>query len=256
MKVKFVLALLLIVCIALGGLYYSTYKDDQFKINNLTEEKAKLSSQLNDYADQNMTLNSKVQKLQSELQVVHAENAKLSNELAQTTARLNKTEADAAVAAKNAEDTIAQKDQQISGLNNEKSDLIARLAALDESIKKLEEELSDTSGKLNVSEKNREFLIVELKRLQMEKAELERQLNSIDFLTEQVRRLKQETSVSGRLDIVRKGIYGFRKGGERMVFSNDRAVRGQSKTNYNLNVEIHQDGEAKQTPTEEPAESK
>ena len=85
MKVKFVLALLLIVCIALGGLYYSTYKDDQFKINNLTEEKAKLSSQLNDYADQNMTLNSKVQKLQSELQVVHAENAKLSNELAQTT---------------------------------------------------------------------------------------------------------------------------------------------------------------------------
>ena len=122
------------------------------------------------------------------------------------------------------------------------------MAALDESIKKLEAELNDTSGKLNMSEKNREFLVVELKRLQTEKAELERQLNSIDFLTEQVRRLKQETSVSGRLDIVRKGIYGFRKGGERMVFSNDRAIRSLSRTNYNLNVEVHQDGETEVSP--------
>ena len=128
---------------------------------------------------------------------------------------------------------------------------MGRLTSLDEAIRKLESELSDTSGKLDISEKNREFLIKELKRLQTEKAELERQLNSIDFLTEQVRRLKQETSVSGRLDIVRKGIYGFRKGGERMVFSNDRAIRSLSKTNYNLNVEIHQDG---QTNVTSPAE--
>ena len=161
---------------------------------------------------------------------------------------MNKTEADAAVAAKNAEEVIAQKEQQISGLSDEKTDLITRLAALDESIKKLEAELSDTSGKLNMSEKNREFLVVELKRLQTEKAELERQLNSIDFLTEQVRRLKQETSVSGRLDIVRKGIYGFRNGGERMVFSNDRAIRSLSRTNYNLNVEVNQDGETEVSP--------
>lgn len=122
---------------------------------------------------------------------------------------------------------------------------------LDASIQKLEGQLNDTTGKLNISEKNREFLIKELKRLQSEKAELERQLNSIDFLTEQVRRLKQETSVSGRLDIVRKGIYGFRRGGERMVFSNDRAVRNLSRTNYNLNVEVHEDGNAEVKPNEE-----
>ncbi len=248
MKVKFVLSVLLLACIALAGWFYMYHKDSQLLQKNLEEENLALNSQLKDYTDQNMDLNTRVQKLQSELQVVRTANETLSNELVQTTARLNKTEADAAVAAKNAEEVIAQKEQQISGLSDEKTDLITRLAALDESIKKLEAELSDTSGKLNMSEKNREFLVVELKRLQTEKAELERQLNSIDFLTEQVRRLKQETSVSGRLDIVRKGIYGFRKGGERMVFSNDRAIRSLSRTNYNLNVEVHQDGETEVSP--------
>ncbi len=251
MKVKFVLALLLIACLVLAGVFYSYYKKTDVEIKNLSAEKTELNGKLKDYTNQNMDLNTRLQKLQGDLEAVQTLNEGLSNELAQTTARLKKTEADAGVAAKNAEDEIAKKNQQIEGLNTERADLQVRLTSLDEAIRKLESELSDTSGKLDISEKNREFLIKELKRLQTEKAELERQLNSIDFLTEQVRRLKQETSVAGRLDIVRKGIYGFRKGGERMVFSNDRAIRSLSKTNYNLNVEIHQDG---QTNVVSPAE--
>ncbi|MCK9315674.1 MAG: hypothetical protein M0Q48_05975 [Verrucomicrobia bacterium] len=251
MKVKFVLALLLIACLVLAGVFYSYKKNTDVEIENLSNEKTELNGKLKDYTNQNMDLNTRLQKLQGDLEAVQTLNEGLSNELAQTTARLKKTEADAGVAAKNAEDEIAKKNQQIEGLNTERADLQGRLTSLDEAIRKLESELSDTSGKLDISEKNREFLIKELKRLQTEKAELERQLNSIDFLTEQVRRLKQETSVAGRLDIVRKGIYGFRKGGERMVFSNDRAIRSLSKTNYNLNVEIHQDG---QTNVVSPAE--
>lgn len=251
MKVKFVLGLLIIVCLALAGWHYQYYKDTQFKMGNLDKDKQELKERLNDYTDKNVNLTVEVNKLKSELKTIKVVNEGLSNELAQTTARLNKTEADAAVAAKNAEEEIAKRNNQISGLNTEKTDLIAKLASLDASIQKLEGQLNDTTGKLNISEKNREFLIKELKRLQSEKAELERQLNSIDFLTEQVRRLKQETSVSGRLDIVRKGIYGFRRGGERMVFSNDRAVRNLSRTNYNLNVEVHEDGNAEVKPNEE-----
>ena len=251
MKVKFVLALLLIACLVLAGVFYSYKSKTDVEIKNLSDEKVELNGKLKDYTNQNMDLNTRLQKLQGDLEAVQTLNEGLSNELAQTTARLKKTEADAGVAAKNAEDEIAKKNQQIEGLNTERADLQVRLTSLDEAIRKLESELSDTSGKLDISEKNREFLIKELKRLQTEKAELERQLNSIDFLTEQVRRLKQETSVAGRLDIVRKGIYGFRKGGERMVFSNDRAIRSLSKTNYNLNVEIHQDG---QTNVTSPAE--
>ncbi|MDI9400600.1 MAG: hypothetical protein ACOX2U_05390 [Limisphaerales bacterium] len=251
MKVKFVLALLLIACLVLAGVFYSYRSEAQVKLENLGNENIELNSKLKDYTEQNMDLNTRLQKLQGDLEAVQTVNEGLSNELARTTARLNKTEADASVAAKNAEEEIARKNQQIEGLNTERADLLGRLAALDESIQRLENELNETSGKLDISEKNREFLIKELKRLQTEKAELERQLNSIDFLTEQVRRLKQETSVSGRLDIVRKGIYGFRKGGERMVFSSDRAVRSLSRTNYNLNVEIHQDGQAEVTSPEE-----
>jgi len=175
--------------------------------------------------------------------------------LAQTTARLNKTEADAVAAAKDAEAEISKRNEQIAELNTDKSALSSKIAALDESILKIQEELEATSGKLDLSERNRTFLVTELKRLQSEKAELERQLNSIDFLTEQVRRLKQETSMAGRLDIMRKSLYGFHKGGERMVFSNKRSLKSHSRTNYNMNVEIHQDGEVK-TDADQATEEK
>ncbi len=244
MKVKFVLGLLLIIVLGLAGWHYQYYKETQLELDTLGKEKQDLNAQLKDYTEQSIKLNTKIQGLQGDLEAANAKNESLTKELAQTTARLNKSEADAAVAAKNAEEQIAKREAELTQMTNEKTSLMAKMEDLDTQIAALEEQLNDTTGKLNLSEKNREFLVKELKRLQSEKAELERQMNSLDFLTEQVRRLKQETSVSGKLDIMSRGIYGFRRGGERMVLGNNSRRAKNSSTNYNLNVDIHQDGDA------------
>jgi hypothetical protein len=102
--------------------------------------------------------------------------------------------------------------------------------------------ISDTEKKLAASEGDREFLLKELKRLQAEKAELERQFNDLSVLRTQVAKLKEELSISRRLEWIRMGIYGAQsqKGAERLLSSTPALPR----TNFNLNVELKQDGSA------------
>jgi hypothetical protein len=88
--------------------------------------------------------------------------------------------------------------------------------------------------------------------LQAEKAELERQFNDLAALRDQVRKLKDELSIARRLEWIRRGLYGSEKGAEKLQ-KGLASVPGQ--TNFDLNVEIRQDGGAKivQPPTNAPA---
>ena len=110
-------------------------------------------------------------------------------------------------------------------------------------IEKLGKLIVDTERKLAASEGDREFLLKELKRLQVEKAELERQFNDLSVLRAQVAKLKEELTVARRLEWLRMGIYGMsdKKGAEMLVAKNP----GTGKTNnFSLNVELKQDGGA------------
>jgi hypothetical protein len=101
---------------------------------------------------------------------------------------------------------------------------------------------------LDAAEGDREFLLRELKRLQSEKADLERQFNDLDLLRTQVAKLKEEISVARRLDWIRRGIYGggeTRKGAELLMQGVTVAV---PRTNFSLNVELRQDGSATVLP--------
>jgi len=93
----------------------------------------------------------------------------------------------------------------------------------------------------------------ELKRLQSEKAELERQFNDLSTLRTQVAKLKEELSVSRRLEWIRMGIYGNqeKKGAERLLAGATPA----NTNNYNLNVELKQDGGAVIVPRQTNANS-
>jgi hypothetical protein len=88
------------------------------------------------------------------------------------------------------------------------------------------------------------LLLRELKRLQAEKAELERQFNDLVLVREQFRKLKEELSIARRLDWIRRGLYGAteRKGAELLQRG---MVAPPVRTNYNLDVEIKKDGGAK-----------
>jgi hypothetical protein len=90
----------------------------------------------------------------------------------------------------------------------------------------------------------------ELKRLQSEKMELERQFNDLAMLRDQVRKLKEELSTASRLDWLRRGLYGSTpKGAEKL-----RQPLTTTNNLKNLDVELHQSGAVKiNSPTNAPA---
>ena len=122
---------------------------------------------------------------------------------------------------------------------------------LNVSLGNLEKQISDTEKKLALSEGDREFLLRELKRLQAEKAQLEKQFNDLAVLREQVSRLKDELSISRRLEWIRRGILGTpQKGAEALISPVPPPVL---VTNVDLNVELKQGGGVKiQVPTNSP----
>jgi chromosome segregation ATPase len=127
-------------------------------------------------------------------------------------------------------------------------------------ISNLGKQIADTEQKLAASEGDREFLLKELKRMQTEKAELERQFNDLSLLRTQVAKLKEELSIARRLEWIRMGIYGTQeKKGAEMLMS--PVIAGTTKPAYNLNVELKQDGAAtvitnSTNPTSNPAPPK
>ena len=94
----------------------------------------------------------------------------------------------------------------------------------------------------------------ELRRLQDEKNSLERQFNDLAMLREQVRKLRDELSISRRLDWIRRGLYGSLKGAERLQQGIEPPITGG--TNFDLNVELQESGEVEVVPqgTNAPAE--
>lgn len=261
MKGKTGIVILVVLCIALGvGLLVRHAKavDEQHKaearIKQLSDDVVHTQDQLSEQKKVNDTLEKTLETKTTEAQ-------NLSNKLETVSATLTRTEQDAKTAAAQAKDEIAKRDAKIADLEGQNDDLTKKMADLNTSITGLESQIDDTKKKLAASEGDREFLLKELKRLQAEKAELERKFNDLAVLRDQVRKLRDELSIARRLEWIRRGLYGSEKGAERL--QKGLATTG-SQTNYDLNVEIKQSGGAKivspgtnnppaTTPTNPPA---
>jgi chromosome segregation ATPase len=174
----------------------------------------------------------------------------LSNRLASVSATLERTEADARSAAQTAKEELAKRDAKISELEGQNDDLTRRMGDLNTAITGLEGKITETERQLAASEGDRDFLQKELKRLQAEKAQLERQFNDLAVLRDQVRKLRDELSVARRLEWIRRGLYGDNKGAEKL----QRNMAAQAgRTNFDLNVEVRQDGGATVVTNPPPA---
>ena len=80
-------------------------------------------------------------------------------------------------------------------------DLTKKMSDLNTSINNLESQIAVTQKKLADSEGDRELLLKELKRLQAEKAELERRFNDLAVLRDQVRKLRDDVAVIRQCDV-------------------------------------------------------
>ncbi len=208
---------------------------------NVTETKGKLDEQEKLAA-----------YLQSNLAARGEELSGASNNLTKLTAELARTQKEMQAAAEAAKAEIERRDAQITQLTTQTNALTLKMDDLTASIGRLGKQISDTERKLAASEGDREFLLKELKRLQVEKAELERQFNDLAVLRTQVAKLKEELSIARRLEWIRMGIYGAseKKGAEKLMAGS--TASGSKSNNFNLNVELKQDGGAKVVPPTTP----
>ncbi len=169
-----------------------------------------------------------------------------SNTIISVKADLAKTQKDAQAAAELAKAEMAKRDAKINELESQRNDLTKKMDGLTLNIENLNKQIADTEKKLAASEGDREFLLKELKRMQAEKAELERQFNDLSVLRTQVAKLKEELSIARRLEWIRMGIYGAqeRKGAEILM----TGITPTQRPSFNLNVELKQDGTANIVP--------
>jgi chromosome segregation ATPase len=246
---KVVIALLLLVCAGLGfGLYKVNQSVDferaekQNKISQLELLQSDLkntSAALEDQQQVNAKLDTDLTERASELD-------NLSNQLEALKTEIGRTVAKADAEAKAAQEAIAKKQQEIEELEGQNANLNSKMLDLTTAIDELEAMIADTERKLAASEGDREFLLAELKRLQTEKSDLERQFNDLALLRDQIRKLKDELSIASRLEWIRRGLYGTEsKGTEKLQagFATPAGPRG-----VDLDVQIRETGEAEVSP--------
>lgn len=247
MKAKVVVILLLLASLGLAGYLYFNYDKEKKKGGELLADKIYLSNEVVTTSAQLAEQKKVAATLETNLAEKTEAVINFSNELTQITTKLNQLESSSKAAAQTAQEELAKRDSKINELETQRDDLTKRMTELNVSISNLENQISDTEKKLSASEGDRTFLLKELKRLQAEKAELERQFNNVALLREQVRRLRDEMSIARRLDWFRRGLYGstVKKGAERL--NEGFASPDSGQTNFNLDVELRQDGSVRIT---------
>jgi chromosome segregation ATPase len=251
MKGKVGVIVLLIICVFLAVFIYLSQekaKDQQSLAfqnitqlsNALTTTSGKLTEQVHVNENLATSLTNKISELLS-----------VSNKLETVSLQLAQTQQEADNAARTAKEEMAKRDARISSLEGQNDEMTGKIANLTEILSELEKQITETERKLSTSEGDREFLLVELKRLQAEKADLERQLTDLSLLRDQIRKLRDELSIARRLEWIRQGLYGpAQRGAERL----EAGHAAPPEQDYDLNVEIRQDGGARVVePTNAPA---
>ena len=265
-SMKAAIVFCLFVCLALGVSLFMREKKakdvkqaDEVRIytfsNTVEETKSKLDEKerLAMYLQTNLTI--KTEELGMTSNHLSKINAELARTRSEMQAAAEAARAEMAKMEAQARAELAKKDAQIAQLSSETNPLTLKMDDLTSSIDKLGQLIASTERKLAASEGDREFLFKELKRLQAEKAELERQFNDLAVLRTQVAKLKEELTVSRRLEWLRMGIYGMQdKKGAELLMAKDNP--GAKTNNFNLNVELKQEGGATvltNTPSPSPA---
>jgi len=234
--------ILAVICVGLGVALLTTKKQatvekkkDTDTIFTLSNQWVDTSGKLEEQKQVNLSLEQDVAARKKEF-------GELTNKFSEIATVLVKTED----SLKLTKEEVAKRETKIAELEQQNAQLDQRAAELTTSLTNLTIQIADTQRKLAASEGDKAFLEKELKRLMGEKAELERQFNDLALLRSQISKLKEELSVARRLEWIRMGLYGnqTKKGAELLMSNPDQ----KPKPNYNLNVELKQDGSATVVP--------
>ena len=206
--------------------------------------------------------------VETKLQEVSTAKMKAEKELVKTAADLKAKTTEL----KKVADETKQRVELIAALETKNDTLNQEKGALEVKIANLNTEIAETNQKLDDSEGDRTFLEGELLRLQDEKAELVKQMNDLEFLSAQVKRIKSDIAVAKRMDWMRRGIGIYAKrqtvaqkqAALRAGKNGEQPVSAEEPQNENVSVELTSDGrviingkviepEAEAAPESEPS---
>ena len=250
MKSKLPIVILLLLSLALAAGLLFRHNAAVKERRDFEEKVGYLSNQWNQTTGELAKQKEEATRLQANLESKTAELAKTDTLLTETKSTLEKTEGVVKLTQEQLEAAkaeIARHEAKIKELEDQNLSLDKQAADLKGSITSLEGKIADTQKKLAASEGDRDFLLKELKRLQAEKADLERQFNDLVVLRAQVKKLREELAVSRRIEWLRHGLMGNRKGAE-LLQNGIWTTNGPATTNGELNVEIKRDGSATVVP--------
>lgn len=137
---------------------------------------------------------------------------------------------------------LDQRGTRIAALESERNGMEKTMTRLSGSVSKLEANIADVERKLQASQGDRRLLEAELKRLRAEKADLELRFNDLAVVREQIRKLRNELSLSRRLAWLRREFTGGFQNREKLL--QNLASATPAPASYNLDVELHRNGTA------------
>lgn len=202
MKPKTVIVLLVFCCLGLSGALIWRHhtamtqrKTDDGRIRHLSNVWNEAETKLNEQLDVNNDLMTKLRQRTSDLD-------KTQGQLATTRSTLSATETEAKatkVQLAAAQVEVTNKQAVIGELKQQNSILDRQTTEMRAAITEREARIVDTEKRLAASEGDREFLLKELRRLQTEKADLERRFADLVVLRDQMKKLKEELALTRRL---------------------------------------------------------
>jgi chromosome segregation ATPase len=188
--------------------------------------------------------------VETKLQEVNTAKMKAEKELVKTAADLKAQTTELKEFQTKVADETKQRVELIAALETKNDTLNQEKGALEVKIANLNTEIEETNQKLDDSEGDRTFLEGELLRLQDEKAVLVKQMNDLEFLSAQVKRIKSDIAVAKRMDWMRRGIGIYAK--QQTVAEKHAALRAgkaggqpvsaEGSENENVSVELTSDG--------------
>lgn len=225
-----------------------------------TEEAKALAAKVDSTAAELGQTKSALTKSQAETKSAQAETKRVESTL---TAALNaekaKAKADAETAAAryaaldaSKKQEIAKRDASIKDLQDTRDQLNAKIAGLNADIAKLNSTIGTLNtriafveGELKLAKDDKDFLTKELQRMQGERTEMERKMNDLAFLREQMATIKSDQAIARRVDWMRRGMFQDDRKGATLLKDNLQPLASAKPTTTKgsqLNVEVHRDG--------------
>ena len=249
MNTKILAATFFVVSVGLGFWLYHT--DQQAKAERV--EAARIAGTLsNEWVTTAHKLSEELKvsaRLNTDLTTKIEELGVYSNRWTFVATELNRTEAEAKAAAAAARAEIEKRDHHITGLENEKDELGKKMNELNGQMDTLSGQIRETERKLAASEGDRNYLKNELKRLLVEKSELERRFADLAVLREQVKKLKEDLSIARRMDFIRRGLYGTETKGATMLQNGIKKPVATAETRPTLEAELRAPPNSTSAPT-------